>query len=313
MDLARRSMRLVVDARTSAFAAFVDYAGVFPPASLTVADATACYRAARTSQESWVAGRFLIRTSQLQELAAEATATMQPGEDPWEVSAIFDSRATAAASLASDFHAEMEPALTVAAAEALISEPSRDGIAKLFTTIGSINPDVVGFLEVARSSDVEAQIRRIASVIQESGRTGGSKLRCGGVTADMFPSPSEVAVFIQTTVEESVPFKATAGLHQPFRHFDESLGIYRHGFVNILLATTAAADGAALSTVTDIISETEPGAFGLSAAFATWGDLRFPGSTLRRTRQNLFVAYGSCDFEEPIEALRAIGLLGEGS
>jgi len=306
-------MRLVADARTSAFAAIVDYAGVFPPASLSVADAVAGYRTARAAPESWVAGRFLIRTSQLQDLGEEATATMQPGEEPWEVSAVFDSEATAAASLASDFHTEMEPAMTVAAAEALVSDVSPSGIATLFATIGSINPDVVGFLEVSRMGDVEAQIRTIGSVIQESGRTGGTKLRCGGVTADLFPSPREVALFIGTAVNEGVPFKATAGLHQPYRHFDESLGICRHGFINILMATTAATEGASLATLTEIISETDPDTFGLSAAFARWGDLRFPGSTLRRVRQNLFVAYGSCDFEEPVEALRTLGQLGEGS
>lgn len=306
-------MRLVVDARTSAFAAFVDYAGVFPPASLGVTDAALGYRSARSSHDSWAVGRFLIRASQLQELGAVAMATMEPGEDPWEVSAVFDGEATESASLASDFHAEMEPAMTVAAAEAPISDVSLNGISTLYATIGSINPDVVGFLEVSRSSDVERQIRSIASVIREAGRTGGTKLRCGGVTGDLFPSTHDVALFVKTAVDESVPFKATAGLHQPFRHFDGSLGIYRHGFINILIATAAAADGAELETVTDIVSETNPDAFGLSSAFARWGDLRFPGSALRRVRQNIFVAYGSCDFVEPMDALRANGQLGDGS
>lgn len=306
-------MRLVVDARTSAFAALVDYAGVFPPASLTVADAVAGYRAARSSRESWVAGRFLIRASQLAELGMVAMATMDTGEEPWEVSVVCDLDPAVAAAMAGDFHSEMDPAMVVAAAEAPITDPSLAGIESLYTTLGSINPTVVPFLEVNRAWDIPVQIARIKTVGRQARRTAGSKLRCGGVTADLFPSPREVAEFIVAAVDASVPFKATAGLHQPFRHLDSTLGIHRHGFINLLIATTAAAHGADTDTVERIVAETDPEAFTLSAAVGQWRDLSFPGSAIRRARVNQFVAYGSCDFDEPIEALTDLGLLGDGT
>ncbi|MCZ7532012.1 MAG: hypothetical protein M5U23_01135 [Acidimicrobiia bacterium] len=306
-------MRLVVDARTSAFAALVDYGGVFPPASLSVGDAVAGYREARASEASWVVGRFLIRASQLEELAAVAQATMVAGEVPWEVSATFDLDAPQSADLAAAFHAEMEPAMTVSAAEARIIDPTIDGIERLFTTVGSISPDVVAFLEVTPSANIEGQVRSIADVIKRAGRVGGAKLRCGGATSDLFPTAEELAVFIKSCVDAGLPYKATAGLHQPVRHFDEALSIYRHGFLNMLMATAAAADGAGLGTIIEIVSETDRTAFAISPAFATWRDITMPGSALRRVRQNLFIAYDATDFDEPISALRDMNLLGGGT
>lgn len=306
-------MRLVVDARTSAFAAFVDYAGVFPPASLSVSEAVDGYRAARRSSASWVAGRFLIRASQLAELGQVAMATMGRGEDPWEISVVVDLDPASAAALAVDFDTEMDPAMTVSAAEAPIRDPSPDAIEALFTTIGSINPTVVPFLEVTRTADVPSQIASIKDAGSRARRTAGTKLRCGGVTAGLFPTPAEVAEFIVAAVEISVPFKATAGLHRPYRHFDDDLGVHRHGFINLLMATAAAAHGGEKDTVEAIVAETDAGAFSISPAFAQWGDLSFPGSAIRRTRVHQFVAYGSCDFDEPVDALTSLGLLGDGS
>jgi hypothetical protein len=306
-------MRLVVDARTSALANLVDYAGVFPPASLSVPDAVEKYRRARESRAFWMVGRFLIRATQLEELAAAATTTMARGEAPWETSVVFDTEPSDSASRASEFHAEMDPAMVVSAAEARITDGSEAGIRDLFTTVASINPEVVPFLEVDRGFDIEAQLRAIAIVVADAGRPGGAKIRCGGMTADLFPNPEEVAHFILSAVETDLPFKATAGLHQPFRHIDADLGVTRHGFINILMATAAAAEGANRQTVVDIISDTDQGAFKLSPAFATWRNLSIPGSALRRTRQRRFIAYGSCDFDEPVEALTDLGMMGEGS
>ena len=167
-------MRLVVDARTSAFAAFVDYAGLFPPASLTVEGAVEGYRRSRASSAAWVSGRFLVRASQLEELASVVTATMTAGEVPWEVGVVFDRAPAEAATLAAAFHAEMEPALTVAAAEVRIEEPSLEGIRALVTTIGSINPDVVAFLEVRRDTGTRSQIDAIGTVLNDAAMAGGA-------------------------------------------------------------------------------------------------------------------------------------------
>ena len=100
-----------------------------------------------------------------------------------------------------------------------------------------------------------------------------------------------------------LPFKATAGLHHPFRTRDEQIGVLQHGFVNLLAATAlVGADGAA------IIGEADPAAFELSAVGLRWRDRVADAGTLARARE-MFTAYGSCSFEEPVADLVAHGIL----
>jgi hypothetical protein len=71
----------------------------------------------------------------------------------------------------------------------------------------------------------------------------GLKVRCGGAKADAFPPVEQLGAFIRFCVESDIPFKATAGLHHAVRHFDPSLGVDRHGFLNLLLAVCEAVEG----------------------------------------------------------------------
>jgi hypothetical protein len=105
-------------------------------------------------------------------------------------------------------------------------------------------------------------------------------------------------------VRLGLPFKATAGLHHPFRLRDEVIGVLQHGFMNLLAATALAevADAAA------IVAETDPGAFELSAAGLRWRGHVADAGALARARE-LFTAYGSCSFDEPVADLVAHGIL----
>jgi len=306
-------MRLVLDARTAAFAALIDYAGLFPPASESMQQAVDRYRTARSGPSGWVSGRFLCRASDLTELASVVTKTFRQGDVPWEIGVIFDLPAGEAASLASDFHREMDPAVAVSAAEARLPDATQEAAGALVTTMLSITPDIVPFIEIDRSENISKQIKLVADVLASRRRTGGAKLRCGGLTPDLFPEPAEVAEFIISACNDRLAFKATAGLHQPVRHFDETIGTYRHGFVNIAMATAFAEAGSNVTKLEAVIEETDMDAFTFNAASASWRDETVPGTALRRMRQTRFVAYGSCDFDEPVDALADLGFLGVGT
>jgi len=306
-------MRLVLDARTAAFAALIDYAGLFPPASLSMSEAVDTYTRVRSENQSWVVGRFLCRASQLTDLAAVATAGFRTLETPWEIGVVFDLSPGESAAHAIDFQAEMDPVMTIAAAEAELAEPTARVANSLLDTMLPVSPEIVPFVEVNRSSSIHDQVGLVASALAERHRVGGAKLRCGGVTEDMFPSPAEVARFIMSVTALRLPFKTTAGLHQPIRHFDETIGVERHGFFNILMAAALAESGMDRDGVESVIADTDPGAFTMSATFASWRGYELPGSALRRMRRSGFVAYGSCDFDEPIEALGHLGFLGRGT
>ncbi len=299
---------LIPDARLAMFGALIDYAGLFPPTSRDMESAVAGYRAARSSDEAWIAGRFLCPASRLQELAGVLVRTMEPGEAPWRVSVVFD--ADDSATEAAAFHNEMEPAATVDLVEARIPPGAGDeeGTA-VFATAATVHEGVVPFLEVPRDGAVPATITRIAGTIGNTGRAGGAKLRCGGLTADAFPSTHEVAEFIIECTEAGIPFKTTAGLHHAIRHHDEELNVMRHGFLNVLTAAIAAHAGAGLLTIEAIIADTDPEAFEVGFAGVEWRGERVGASAIDETRSAGFIAYGSCEFEEPVEDLAGLGFL----
>lgn len=306
-------MRLVLDARTASFAALIDYAGLFPPASLSMPEAVAEYTRIRSEEHHWVAGRFLCRASQLTELAATATATFPQGELPWEVGVIFDGPPGESATEAVDFHAEMDPVMTIAAAEAKLDEATPAALDALLDAMVSIAPDIVAFIEVDKTAPITEQVSLVAHELGRRRRVGGAKLRCGGITPDLFPTPTKVAEFVIACTNAQLPFKATAGLHEPIRHFDPHLGAERHGFVNILIAAALAEAGSDPETILEVIADTQVDNFSVSAAFASWRKREIPGSALRRMRRYGFISYGSCDFDEPINALAALGFLGGGT
>jgi hypothetical protein len=107
---------------------------------------------------------------------------------------------------------------------------------------------------------------------------GRVKLRCGGAS---IPSIEQVALVIASCREAGVQFKATAGLHHPMRRGEE------HGFLNLLAAASAPP-----ARLEEVLAEEDPAALELDAS-----------------SRDLFAGFGSCSWREPVEDLRALGLL----
>ena len=244
----------------------IDDAGLFPPARKPMERAVADHRAARGGAHAWMLGRFLCPASRLGELAAAGP------DDDWRLGAIGD------------------------------GAPAYDGPG----TIDAIElkfPADVGGMPRGVELFIEAPTGELEAIAAE-GRAG-AKIRCGGLTPDAFPSAQVVAEFISACVRLGLRFKATAGLHHPFRTRDEEIGVLQHGFVN-LLAATALPDADTVS----IIGEADPGAFALDAGGLRWRDSVAGLEALARARE-LFTAYGSCSFDEPVADLIAHGVLEE--
>jgi hypothetical protein len=315
-------MELLLDGRRALLEGLVDYAGVFPPASLSLADAVGGYRDGRTSPNSWMLGRFLCRTSQIEELASLLSASMADGEAPWSIGAIFDEPPGVAALHAGVFDRYMDPAAKVTAVELRAPAEATDGrstgaatetLRPVVVAAGSVSPEAMPFVELVRGPawdhGVRAAVDAIGALRTQLVRPLGAKLRTGGLTADAFPSPGEAAAFIEACVSAGIPFKATAGLHHPVRHRDAALGVDRHGFLNLLVATAVAVDGAEQGTIEAAIAETDPGAFVTGPAGLRWRDRRLGTALLRTMRRDRFPAYGSCSFDEPVQDLAAMGII----
>ena len=315
-------MSLLIDGRTAALEGLIDYAGLFPPAALDLGSAVAEYRAARAGPHAWVLGRFLCPATRLEDLAGVLTTTMTAGEAPWGIGAILDGPPAVSAMSGRVFTRHLDPAAAVVIAEARTPPEAADGrpaaeavglLAPIAEAAFGISPDVVPFLEVTRTdgweAGIPAAVAAIAMLRDRSLRGVGAKLRTGGLTADAFPSPAQVAVFIAACVRSHIPFKATAGLHHPVRHHDGAAGVMRHGFLNLLAAAALAVEGGAESEMVAVIDDADPEAFSMSSAGMRWRDRSFGVPTLRTVRSTRFVAYGSCSFDEPVNDLAAMGMV----
>jgi hypothetical protein len=315
-------VELLIDARRTLLGSLIDYAGLFPPASLDLERAVAEYRTSRQSSHGWMLGRFLCPTSRIEELAGVLTMTMTTGEAPWAVGAIFDEPVANAALHAAVFDRHMDPAARVTAVEVKTPVEAADGrssdeaaavMRPAATAAGSVAPEVQVFLEVARTPRWETGIRNAVAAVaflrREMLISLGAKLRTGGLERSAFPTSAEVACFLTACHEAGVPFKATAGLHHPVRHHDPALDVMRHGFLNIIVAAGLVAEGAGEADVIAALDDDDATAFAAGPAGLRWRERRIGAATLRTVRHDMFPGYGSCSFAEPVADLLAMGIV----
>ncbi len=119
-----------------------------------------------------------------------------------------------------------------------------------------------------------------------------AKVRCGPTA----PATEDLAAAIQSCRERGVAFKATAGLHHAVRTNGQ------HGFLNLLAAAAFGDEEAALV-------ETDAAAFAVDADAFRWRDRRASPEEIAVMRRDLFLSFGSCSFTEPVDELRALGML----
>lgn len=230
----------------------IDYAGLFPPARLPMDDAVAQYRRAAGGPHAWLLERFICPASRLGELPLDDLRLSVVVDDP-------------AAPLDRGGIELVEGRLDPAELAALAPAGAR------------------AFAEVAPGD--EAALDAVAAA------GTGAKVRCGGETPDAVPATADLAAFVAGCEQRGLAWKATAGLHHPFRAEG------RHGFVNLV----AAAGLAGAADLVAVLDDTDPASFELDA-----GELRWRGHSAGAERGNL-VGYGSCSFDEPVEDLQALG------
>jgi hypothetical protein len=123
------------------------------------------------------------------------------------------------------------------------------------------------------------------------------KFRTGGLEEHACPHPHALARWIDAALDRETPFKCTAGLHNAVRHVADD-GFAHHGFLNVLLATIRAFDGADPDDVAALLDERDPDALVAAAR----------EEDLARGRR-WFTSFGSCSVREPLDDLTALGLV----
>jgi hypothetical protein len=285
----------------------VDYAGLFPPASLDMAAAVAEFARYREEPESWMLGRFVLPLTRLVEwekAAAPALDKMAEGE-PWRLSVLGDAHQSAPISRRlRDFNSRFLGRAYIDSAELKASGPDEVAYA------GTLGEDgVAAYVEVPIADDplpwVEALVRAGAR----------AKVRTGGVTANAFPSAKQLARFIKRCVERRVAFKATAGLHHPLRAeypLTYDVGAERgtmFGFLNVFLAAALARAGASEADLVPLLEERDPASVRFGDDSVEWRGKVIDAATIRLARSRVATSFGSCSLREPIDDLKALRLL----
>jgi hypothetical protein len=287
-------------------AGLVDYAGLFPPAALTMDAAAAEYARWRRSPEAFMLGRFVVPASRLVELGRAADLQLpEPGTgEPWRLSALVGADPHGDAALVEAFNDSHAGRAVVDTVELKAANPAQADDA-----LAALPPGLTAFVEVPLAEPLDAML---ATLKQRGAR---AKLRTGGVVPEAIPHPDDVARFIAACAAASVPWKATAGLHHPLRceralsYETTSPRAVMHGFLNVFAAAVFARAGASLAELDAVLREQDGEAFRLDDQGLGWRELYAATSAVVATRRDFAVSFGSCSVAEPVADLRALGVL----
>ncbi|MBA4137761.1 MAG: hypothetical protein C0518_10635 [Opitutus sp.] len=277
----------------------IDYAGLFPPAKLTMPDAVWAYARYLTGPDRSLLGRFIVPLARLGEF--ESAYAQLPGEQTrgWRLSVIGGPDSAADWDVIHAFNSRHADARIVSV------ETKAATAAEVLRAVSSLPPIVEAWVELAPNSP---ELASLLAAVRSTGR--GAKLRTGGVTPEAFPAARDVVNFLRACHDAGVMLKATAGLHHPLRGefrltYEANAPSGRmFGFLNVFLTATLIHTGGIEADALALLEESEARAFNVTPEFVAWRGHRFTADQLAATRKNFCRSFGSCSFTEPLEGLR---------
>jgi hypothetical protein len=258
---------------------FFDDAAVFPPGSAPLHTAVGEHLRRRRTEASSLVGPLLLPMAEVR----RAAELVPDGESPLEIGIIVPEGSLA---LAVRIAAEVGSRVRVVGYETRLPS-AEDALAFLDAAAG-----LAGEASVSIEVDLEQVRGGVAELLAD--RDMRLKFRTGGMTADAFPTVDELAEVIVAAVMAGVPFKLTAGLHEPIRHHAASTGFTHHGFLNIAAATAAARAGRGRDRVAALLAATESTEILAAIASPNW--------------RAGFTSFGTCSIIEPVDGLIQLGL-----
>jgi hypothetical protein len=283
----------------------IDYAGLFPPSQLTMAEAVVNYAKYRQSPESWMLGRFVVPVARLDELKEAAAQFAERETTPWRVSALAAEDIYDTFKRLARFNDENKGGFIVDSLEV-----KANTVSKIENTVDALPDGLTAYFEVGLGQNFAELIATLAIDRQHA------KIRTGGVKPDDFPRSRDIIRFVRTCLAGNVPFKATAGLHHPIRCYrpltyaEGGPSGTMHGFLNLFLMTGFARESYKPDMLEELMEEEFSEVFYFDELGVTWRGENFLSNwQLERLRKLGIHSFGSCSFEEPVEDLKALGLL----
>ncbi|MGQ9806447.1 MAG: hypothetical protein ACUVRP_10290 [Chlorobiales bacterium] len=284
----------------------IDYAGLFPPASLSMNDAVRNYARYLQSPDQWALARFIVPVSRLEEFTA-AIHSLPPDlrNQTWQLSALVGARVEDDLKLIADFNQRFSRAPRSLLIDTIELKVTR--VEEIQTL--SLPLSLSSYIEIPIVEDVKSFIVALKK------KNYRAKVRTGGVVTDAIPSPQDLARFIFLCAKHQVAFKATAGLHHairglyPLTYAPDSPSGTMFGFLNVFLASAFAYSGLSESDLVKLLSETDLNHFSFDEGGVRWRTHTLGVSMLEEIRTHFVLSFGSCSFEEPIEDLKKYHLL----
>lgn len=275
-----------------AWRGLVDDAAIFPPGDAPLQEAASAHRARRHQPYADLVGTFVVRDTDIPTLRGT----------PLALSVVVTGGAgqiAGAAGLGRKLHVAIEGLEVALRDPADPAGAARRVVAAVDAARaeGILDEHVPVYVELPAPEHGHSWMVAADEVAAAEFRF---KFRTGGLESHLFPSPASLAHHINVALDRETPFKCTAGLHRAVRHTSPE-GFEHHGFLNVLVATRAAFDGASNAEVIEQLETRESAVLVESAR-----DLDLAGA------RRWFTSFGSCSVSDPLDDLLTLGLLGPG-
>ena len=287
-------------------AELIDYAGLFPPASLSMPEAVINYATYHNSNYNWMLGRFVLPVERLDEfLENSGDFFSRNGQSIWRLSVLAGPDLETTIREIEDFN-NAHAAYVVC--DAL--EMKADTAAKIESAADIIPDFLTAFFEIPVDENLADLVATLAI------RRQRAKIRTGGTTQDAFPSVEQITRFMRTCLAANVPFKATAGLHHPVRcqkpltYEKDAPNGMMHGFLNVFLAAGFLRQSYNPGLVQELLKDAWPENFTFDETGVLWRqEYSLSTAQIAEMRQKNAISFGSCSFVEPIADLQELGFL----
>ncbi|MFT3831319.1 MAG: hypothetical protein QM691_16600 [Opitutaceae bacterium] len=299
----------------------LDYAGLFPPASLPVQGALQQFEEEQLASPAEILSRFVCPVLRLEELATAAASAERPSLTISVLPRGGKSTGEFLANLETDLAAIQRTAqlyphtITIDTveirppADALQQPTLRKLLAAVCALLSRRAPDVRQvFVELAPGPHLASHLELLADRSVRAADAPpvlGYKLRTGGSDATAAPSPAQVATALGCAAALQLPMKCTGGLHRPLRGSGANP---THGFINLLVAATfASARRNEPGLIEAVLGETDSAAFAFDGRAISWREHRLTPKAITTARETLLLAFGSCYADQPRIELQKLG------
>ena len=280
----------------------IDYAGLFPPAGLSMAKAVANFDEYLNGEYAWMLGRFVCPVARLEEFGENA-AKLLDSRQTWRLSVLAGEDLAGDLQLVEKFNSAHDGRAVIDAIEIKAADAEKIKEAK-----DVLRGNLTAYFEIP----LKMYINELISVIAVNRLR--AKIRTGGLTQEAFPPVDELVKFLRVGVAANVPFKATAGLHHPLRcikPLSYQPGAAKgtmHGFLNLFLAGAFLRQNLNAAFLNSLMTETSAGSFSFDDEGVSWKEQRVEIGQIKLMRERNIISFGSCSFTEPIEDLKELGL-----